>query len=96
MIVVSAMGFGFVGLLIPVQTFMQEMTPGGFRGRVFGNFSFVVTIATIFPVIFSGAIIEIFGIKLLLFFIALLLGFTLFLSRKYGQNFLENGMQNGK
>ena len=96
MIMIAAVGFGFVGLLIPTQTFMQEMTPGGFRGRVFGNFSFVVTIATIFPVIFSGAIIEIFGIKLLMFFIALLLGSTLFLSRKYGQHFLENGMQNGK
>lgn len=96
MIAVSAVGFGFVGLLIPTQTFMQEMTPGGFRGRVFGNFSFVVTVATIFPVIFSGAIIEIFGIKLLMFFIALLVGGTLFMSRKFGQHFLENGMQNGK
>jgi len=96
MIVVSAMGFGFVGLLIPIQTFLQEMTPRGFRGRVFGNFSFVVTIATIFPVIFSGAITEIFGIKLLMFFISLLIGTALFMSRKYGQKFLENGMQNGK
>ena len=96
MIVVSAMGFGFVGLLIPVQTFMQEMTPGGFRGRVFGNFSFVVTIATIFPVIFSGAITEIFGIKLLMFFIAVLIATTLFMSKKFGQEFLENRMQNGK
>ena len=96
MIVVSAMGFGFVGLLIPVQTFMQEMTPGGLRGRVFGNFSFVVTIATIFPVIFSGAITELFGIKLLMFFIVLLIAATLFISRKFGQKFLENRMQNGK
>jgi MFS family permease len=93
---VSLAGFGFVGLLIPIQTFMQEMTPGGLRGRVFGNFSFVVTIATLFPVIFSGAITEIFSIKLLMFVIALLVGGTLFMSRKFGQRFLENGMQNGK
>lgn len=92
---VSAIGFGFVGLLIPVQTFLQEMTPGGFRGRVFGNFSFLVTIATIFPVIFSGAITEIFGIRLMVFIIAVICGATLFMSKKFGQRFLENGMQNG-
>jgi len=95
-VTIAAAGFGFVGLLIPIQTFMQEMTPGGFRGRVFGNFSFLVTIATIFPVIFSGAITEIFGIKPMMFFIALICGGTLFMSRKFGQKFLENEMQNGK
>jgi MFS family permease len=93
---IIAIGFGFVGLLIPTQTFMQEMTPGGFRGRVFGNFSFIVTIATIFPIIFSGAVTEIFGIKLLMFFIALIIAGVLFMSKKYGQSFLEKEMQNGK
>lgn len=92
---VAAAGFGFVGLIIPTQTFMQEMTPGGFRGRVFGNFSFLVTIATIFPVIFTGAITEIFGIGLLMFFISILSLVTLLTSRRFGQQFLEKGMQNG-
>ena len=96
MVTVAVAGFGFVGLFIPIQTFLQEVTPGGLRGRVFGNFSFLVTIATIFPVIFSGAITEIFSVQTMMFFLALIVGGTLFFSKRFGQKFLENGMQNGK
>lgn len=58
-------GMSFVGIMIPAQTYLQEVTPGGMRGRVFGNFWFLVTIATILPVILSGTIVEIFGVRLL-------------------------------
>lgn len=58
-------GITFVGIMIPAQTYLQEITPGGMRGRVFGNFWFLTTIATIFPVIFSGTIVEIFGVRIL-------------------------------
>jgi MFS family permease len=83
-------GFSFVGILIPSQTFLQEKTPGGLRGRVFGNFWFLVTIATIFPVIFSGAISELFGIKLLLFFLTGALLITLWISQKHGEGLINN------
>lgn len=84
-------GLSFVGTVIPAQTFLQEKTPGGLRGRVFGNFWFLVTIATIFPVIFSGAISELFGIRILL---SLLVAFALMgaLSfKRYGQQVLNEG-----
>lgn len=57
------MGAGFVGVFIPLQTHLQEVTPGGLRGRVFGNFWFLVTVATIFPVIASGTITELLGVR---------------------------------
>jgi MFS transporter, DHA3 family, macrolide efflux protein len=64
-----AMGVFFVGIIIPSQTFLQENTPEEFRGRVFGNLWFLVTIATIFPVLLSGTIADIFGARFLLFFL---------------------------
>ena len=64
-ILTSFVGMSFVGIMIPSQTYLQEVTPGGMRGRVFGNFWFLVTIATILPVILSGTIAEIFGVRLL-------------------------------
>ena len=60
-------GIGYVLANIPALTFLQETTPAEIRGRVFGNFWFMVTIITIFPVIFSGFITEFLGVKLILF-----------------------------
>jgi MFS family permease len=94
---VLLIGVSFVGILIPSQTFLQEKTPGGLRGRVFGNYWFLTTIATVFPVIFSGAITEIFGIRLLMFLLTASVIAALLFSKKYGQsvinrdlNFLKN------
>lgn len=67
------MGYSFVGVLVPAQTFLQEKTPGGYRGRVFGNYWFIVTIATIFPVVFSGTFVEIFGIRSLIIILSALI-----------------------
>ena len=69
-VLILLLGLSFVGVLIPAQTFLQEKTPGGLRGRVFGNIWFVSTIATVFPIIVSGAVTEIFGAR----FITLMLG----------------------
>jgi MFS family permease len=94
---VLLIGVSFVGIFIPSQTFLQEKTPGGLRGRVFGNYWFLTTIATVFPVIFSGAITEIFGIRLLMFLLTASVIAALLFSKKYGQsvingdlNFLKN------
>jgi MFS family permease len=92
-LVVVATGLAFVSVFIPTQTFLQEVTPHDFRGRVFGNFSFLVTIATIFPVIFSGTVIEIFGAKVLLFMIGALALTVIVYSRKLDEGLLE--MKNG-
>jgi MFS family permease len=86
---VSLLGFAFVGILIPSQTFLQEKTPGGMRGRVFGNYWFLATIATVFPVIFSGAITEILGIRFLLFILTAFTVAALIFSNKYGENVIK-------
>lgn len=86
-IIMILIGFSYVGVIIPSQTFLQEKTPNGFRGRVFGNYWFFVTIATIFPVLLSGIISEILGIELLLYLIGgFFLAILFFLIRK-GENF---------
>lgn len=88
-------GFSFIGIVIPSQTFLQEATPGGLRGRVFGNFWFIVTIASLLPVLFSGAITEVLGISTLLVILSLSTLATLFLARKYAFRLIQTSM-NGK
>lgn len=90
-VIIITSGVSFVGITIPAQTYLQEATPGGLRGRVFGNFWFLVTVATIFPVIFSGAITEVFGVKLMLFILGVFAVAALFFSKKYGQAIIDNG-----
>lgn len=82
-------GIFFIGVIIPAQTFLQEVTPRDLRGRVFGNYWFLYTIVTILPVLTAGALAEIFGIRILLFLIALFSFFLLFVSKKYGQKMIK-------
>jgi MFS family permease len=83
------MGLSFVGILVPSQTFLQESTPPSLRGRVFGNTWFLVTVASVIPVIFSGSIVEIFGIKFLLLMLSLF-AFSLFvISKRFGDKFVS-------
>lgn len=88
-IFVILVGVGFITVNIPTLTFLQEVTPEWLRGRVFGNLFFLITISTIFPVIFSGVISEFFGVKTLLTILALgvilILGFSL----KNGQKLIQ-------
>ena len=85
-------GLTFIGILIPSQTLLQEVTPGGMRGRVFGNFWFITTVITMFPVIFSGAISELFGIRVLLFIVAGVLFAVWIFSNTNGDKFIKNGL----
>lgn len=84
-------GASFVGIIIPAQTYLQEKTPRSLMGRVFGNFWFIATVATIFPVLFSATISELFGARMLFFLIGLttLIGYVY--SIKKGQKLLEDG-----
>jgi len=83
-------GFSFVSILIPAQTFLQEVTPDNFRGRVFGNFWFISTVASVIPVLSSGAFSEIFGVRALLTVMGLFALGMLLLSKKYGGRAIEN------
>ncbi len=85
---VVVIGFCFVAILVPSQTFLQESTPSSLRGRVFGNFSFLVITASVLPVVFSGSIVEIFGIKSLLLLLSVFI-FTVYgFSKRFGDRFL--------
>ena len=84
-------GISYVGILIPSQTFLQEVTPGGLRGRVFGNYWFLVTVATIFPVIFSGAVSELLGIRYLLVLLGTLSMMAFGYSIKRGNDLIMDG-----
>jgi MFS family permease len=90
-VITMLMGFSAVGIIVPSQTFLQLSTPKEFRGRVFGNYAFLSTIVTIFPVIFSGTIAEVFGVKILYFFLGVLSFAGLIFSKKYGDKFLNHG-----
>jgi MFS family permease len=90
-ITIVFLGYAFVGVLVPTQTFLQEKTPGGYRGRVFGNYWFIVTIATIFPVIFSGTLAELFGVKTLMATITVTVVGVLLFIKKYADRLVRNG-----
>lgn len=83
-------GLSFIGIIIPSQTFLQEVTPGGLRGRVFGNFWFVVTAASLLPVLFSGAITQLLGIRALLALLSILTVLGLVVSRKYVYRLIQH------
>jgi MFS family permease len=83
-------GFSFVGILIPAQTFLQEVTPEKYRGRVFGNFWFIATALSVIPVLSSGAFSEIFGVRALLTLMGILALIMLFVSRRLGGNAIKN------
>ena len=89
-ILVTLVGVGFVGVNIPTLTYLQEVTPEWLRGRVFGNLWFLITIATIFPVMFSGVISEFFGVRTLLTLLALGSSFVLYFSIYKGQKLIED------
>lgn len=89
MIFVFVAGLGFTGTNIPTITYLQEATPEWLRGRVFGNLGFLITIATIFPVIFSGVITDFFGVRSLLTLMGAGVLLVLFLMKKKGNNLIK-------
>lgn len=95
-IFVVLIGFAFIGTTIPTLTYLQESTPLWLRGRVFGNLWFLVTIATIFPVIFSGFITDFFGIKTLLVILMIGTMFVFYYSKRHGQKLIIEQFENGK
>ncbi len=86
---VAFAGLGYVAVNIPTLTYLQEATPVWLRGRVFGNFWFLVTVATIFPVLLSGIITEFFGVKYILTLFIAALVFAFVYAKNMGQKLIE-------
>lgn len=84
-------GISFVGIVIPAQTYLQEKTPKKLLGRVSGNFWFITSVATIFPVLFSATVSEVFGVRTLFFIIGLIAVAVYKYSAERGQRVLEGG-----
>ena len=95
-IALITIGYSYVGIIIPSQTFLQQKTPFDLRGRVFGNYWFLVTVLSVFPVILSGTITEILGPKvLMLILIMTIVALLWFLQDREKKYFLpENNSQN--
>lgn len=75
-------GLSFIGIFIPAQTHLQVSTPEKMLGRVFGNSWFLTTVATVFPLMFSATITELFGPRVM--FAAMGLGLIV-IRLKYNQ-----------
>ncbi len=73
-------GTAFVSTLVPTLTFLQEKTPKGMAGRVFGNFWFMTNALTVLPVIFSATITEVLGARLMLLSLGVATLIALFVS----------------
>lgn len=85
----TVVGASYVGLFIPAQTYLQEVTPDEVRGRVFGNFWFMATIVAVIPVIFSSTLVEFLGVRSALILIALFALSIFWFSKKRGPKILE-------
>lgn len=82
-------GIAFVAIDIPTLTFLQESTPEWFRGRVFGNLWFLTSVISIIPVIFTGAISEVFGVKTLLTLMSIVIFMVFMYSKKQGRELIK-------
>ena len=72
-LLVTGVGFSFIGIMVPTQTFLQEHTPKEYFGRVFGNMWFIVTILTVVPLLTMGMIAELFSMRSVLLVLSLLM-----------------------
>ena len=86
----GVLGYSFVGVVIPLQTLIQEESPVKLRGRVLGNLWFVTTLINIFPILFSGIISEVFGIRVLLTILFFMfLAITIFINKNQSKLYVE-------
>jgi MFS family permease len=78
------LGLGFAAIVIPSQTMIQERTPEGLRGRVFSSLSVLGNVTAIIPVMFSGTVAHLIGVRFSLGLVGLLCLVGLVFSRRGG------------
>jgi len=66
-------GFSASSAIVPAQTFIQEYATAQFRGRVFGTLTFLITLASLPPLLLVATTVEIIGIRLFLTLVGILL-----------------------
>ena len=81
-------GLAFTFFTIPAQTLLQEKTPLELRGRVFGILGFLITLAAVFPVLFTATVGEFLGEIWMILILAMAV-FALGLFSLKGENVLK-------
>src|SRR5207302_7208910 len=66
-------GFGFVAIMVPAQTFLQERAPVELRGRVFAVQLMLSNFASILPLLLLGGLADLIGVDKTLVLIGLLI-----------------------
>jgi MFS family permease len=66
-------GFGFVAIMVPAQTFLQERAPAMLRGRVFAVQLMLSNFASIVPLLLLGGLADVIGVDKTLLLIGLLI-----------------------
>jgi MFS family permease len=67
-------GFGFVAIMVPAQTFLQELAPVELRGRVFAVQLMLSNLASIVPLLLLGGLADVIGVDTTLLLIGVLIG----------------------
>lgn len=81
-------GGSFSLISSPAQSFIQEVTPTGLRGRTFSTLTFFSTLATIPSVFLATTLAEILGIKIFITLIGLILFLLGFYISKKGNEII--------
>jgi MFS family permease len=66
-------GFGFVSIMVPAQTFLQERAPVELRGRVFAVQLMLSNFASIVPLLLLGGLADVIGVDRTLLLIGVLI-----------------------
>jgi len=66
-------GFGFVSIMVPAQTFLQERAPVELRGRVFAVQLMLSNVASIVPLLLLGGLADVIGVDKTLLLIGVLI-----------------------
>lgn len=66
-------GFGFVAIMVPTQTVLQERAPAGLRGRVFATQLMLGNLASVIPLLLLGGLADVMGVDRTLVLLSLLL-----------------------
>src|SRR5205085_10091456 len=66
-------GFGFVSIMVPAQTFLQERAPVDLRGRVFAVQLMLSNFASIVPLLLLGGLADVIGVEKTLLLIGVLI-----------------------
>ncbi len=83
-LILLGLGMSNAALDVPVNTMIQENTTEDVRSRVYGVVSMVIGMAAIFPIVLSGALADVIGVRYVMMFSGVaLLGVGLYIKDKW-------------